>query len=157
MGKLRIVCVGKSKEKWLIEGINQFSQKIQRYCDFDIVEINDRQIKNKDINFMVKQESEELRKKLDSTMQNIYCDIKGTIFSTEKLAALMEKKMEEGSAHFQFFIGGAYGITEQLSKMFDHKISFSPMTFNHQIFKLLLVEQLYRCQTIIAGHPYHHS
>ena len=147
MKKVTILCVGKIKEKYLLDGIAEYAKRLSRFCAFEIVEIPDEKGGGE-----VKKESDTLLTKMKG-----YCillDLKGKQVTSPQLSAIMEKAYLT-SPEITFIIGGSYGIDESVKKLANLKLSISDMTFPHTLARVMLVEQLYRAFTISVDGKYH--
>lgn len=156
---IRIVAVGKIKEKYIQEGIKEFSKRLSRYCNLKIDEVEDEKAPE---NLSVKEQEnikiKEGKKILSKTPQNsfiISLAIQGQSISSETLAEKMEDLMVEGMNNITFIIGGSLGLSEEVMRKSNFTLSFSKMTFPHQLMRLILLEQVYRGFRIIKGEPYH--
>ena len=154
-----IVCVGRIKERYLTDAIAEYSKRLSRYCKLNIIEVADektpehasegvdRQIKAK--------EGERIAKHLKDGAFVIALAIDGQMLSSEGLAAKVSQLGIQGVSHIQLVIGGSIGLDEAVLKRADYKLSFSKMTFPHQLMRVILLEQIYRAYKINAGEPYH--
>jgi len=153
--KISLLCVGKSNEAHVIEGVNLYLKRIQRYCTFNIIFLPDAR---KGLE-QVQQKTEEgqiILKKLTSDDFLILLDEKGKEFDSVQFAGFLEKHMIQSTKSMVFVIGGPYGFSDEVYNRTGFKVSLSKMTFSHQIIRLIFAEQLYRAFTIIRGEPYHH-
>lgn len=154
-----IVCVGRIKERYLADAIAEYSKRLSRYCKLNIIEVADektpehasagveRQIRAK--------EGERIAKHLKDGAFVIALAIDGQMLSSEGLAAKVSQLGIQGVSHIQLVIGGSIGLDEAVLKRADYKLSFSKMTFPHQLMRVILLEQIYRAYKINAGEPYH--
>ena len=154
-----IVCVGRIKERYLTDAIAEYSKRLSRYCKLDIIEVADektpehasagvdRQIKAK--------EGERIAKHLKDGAFVIALAINGKQLSSEELAAKINDLGLRGTSHIQLVIGGSIGLDEAVLKRADYKLSFSKMTFPHQLMRVILLEQIYRAYKINSHEPYH--
>ena len=156
MKKIRILCVGKTKEHFLTEGIELFAKKLGRYCDLSTVIIKEARYVSGNSHQWLKFEEEGILKHLRSKNFTIICDERGKQLSSINLSKSFVKWANQGYSHFDFVIGGAYGFSDEIKKKANFLLSFSPMTMTHQMFRLFLYEQVYRSFTIIKGEKYHH-
>ena len=150
--KITVLAVGKIKEKYLVEALQEYSKRMSRYADFKIVELPDAP-QGKSADEQKRIESEELLAKAKGFI--VALDFRGKEFSSEDFASLIETKCTEGVSEFSFLIGGSHGHTDELRARADLILSFGKMTFPHQLFRVLVCEQIYRAFTIINGTPYH--
>ena len=156
MIKINLVCVGKVKEKYFAEGIEEYAKRLGKFCTFKITEIDEENYKktNSSIADTIKEkEGENILRALSGYV--IACAINGRKYSSEALASKIENLAMSGVSEIAFVIGGSYGLSERVIKRADEKISFSDMTFPHTLFRLMFCEQLYRAFTINANLPYH--
>ncbi len=157
--KFTILTVGKLKEKYLRDGVDEFVKRVRPYGGIQIIEIGEAKIGDKP-NDAERQEAvlEEGRKLLKLVPPKSYfvlLDVYGKTQSSEVLAQKIATLEVDGISEMCFVIGGAFGVSEELRKQADFKLSFSPMTFTHQMIRLLLVEQIYRACKINRHEPYH--
>lgn len=150
-----IICVGKVKEKYIIEGINEFLKRMQSFAKMKIVELKeDGNDTNRNIS--IEKESEDILKTMEKLGgYNILLDIQGKNFSSEEMSEEIEKLTVNGVSSINFIIGGSYGVSESVRKTVDMRLSFSKMTFPHQLMRLILSEQIYRWFSIIKNTKYH--
>ncbi len=155
MVKINIICIGKIKDLYIREGISEFSKRLSKYVNFSIVELPERD-ENKGLFMAVNEETAEIiniLKKKDYSY-NILLDLKGKMNNSEEMA----KKIEEISmkhSEINFIIGGSNGVGDDLRSMVDYRLSFSPLTFPHQLMRLILTEQIYRWVSINRNIKYH--
>ena len=150
-----IICVGKVKEKYIIEGINEFLKRMQSFAKMKIVELKeDGNDTNRNIS--IEKESEDILKTMEKLGgYNILLDIQGKNFSSEEMSEEIERLTVNGVRSINFIIGGSYGVSENVRKAVDMRLSFSKMTFPHQLMRLILSEQIYRWFSIIKNTKYH--
>ena len=157
--EIRILSVGKIKEKYLNDGIGEYAKRLSRYCKLTFLQVPDEKTPDKApeaINRQIKEkEGERLLAAMKEDAYIIALAIDGTELSSEKLAAKMNQITLNGKSHIIFVIGGSLGLSDAVLKCADFKLSFSPMTFPHQLMRVVLLEQLYRTFKINAGEPYH--
>lgn len=156
---LRIVAVGKIKEKYLKEGINEYLKRLGSYCKIEIIEVEDEKTKENaslaEEELVRQREKERIVKHLKPESYLIALDIKGKMLSSEDLSGNLDKLALEGKSDLTLLIGGSLGLHSTLLAQSNLRLSFSPMTFPHQLMRLILLEQLYRCFKISRGEPYH--
>ncbi|EAT14599.1 23S rRNA (pseudouridine(1915)-N(3))-methyltransferase RlmH [Desulfuromonas acetoxidans] len=157
--KLTILCVGKLSLPFLKEGRDEYRQRLKRYLPVDEIELKEekRGGKKATADFVRNHEAEALTARIPAGSYVIGLDEKGRRLSSEKLAANLERHMNQGTANVCLIIGGAYGLTEALRQRCDSLLSLSDMTMTHQMARMFLYEQLYRAMTIIRREPYHNS
>ena len=160
--KVSIIAVGKIKEKYLKEAIFEYAKRLSKFCDLNIVEIDEvsLQVENdSNIKKALETEGNLIEKKikdLKSDKTFIFAlDINGKELSTPDFHQKMEAIKLNGIANVIFIIGGSYGIDERIKKMVDFRFSFSRLTFPHQLFRVILLEQIYRIFKIEHNEPYH--
>lgn len=156
---INIVSVGKIKEKYIRLGIEEFSKRLQAYCRLRIIELADEPTPDGASERMeeITKEKEAARilAKLPKNTYVISLEIQGKQLSSEGLAEKIQDLALEGRSDISFIIGGSLGLHQDISRLADLKLSFSKMTFPHQLMRLILVEQIYRAFRINAGAPYH--
>ncbi|SNS53157.1 23S rRNA (pseudouridine1915-N3)-methyltransferase [Anaerovirgula multivorans] len=156
---ITIISVGKLKEKYLKLGIDEYSKRLTRYCKLSIAEVPDEKapenLSDAEIETIKRKEGESVLRYIKEGMYVIALDIKGKMLSSEKLASHLENLGITGNSNIAFVIGGSLGLSKEVLKRSDYKLSFSPMTFPHQLMKLILLEQIYRAFRIIKNEPYH--
>ena len=156
--KIVLLTIGKTSEKYLIEGIAQYQKRLKHYTQFEILEIpNLKNAKNFSNAEIIKKEGELILKQLQNSDHLVLLDDKGKDFTSPKYAQKLQQWMLSGKKRVVFVVGGAYGFSEQVYKRGNEKISLSKMTFSHQMVRLFFVEQLYRAFTILNNEPYHHE
>lgn len=155
--KITLLCIGKTDELYLIDGIEKYLKRLKFYVDFKLVVIPDiKKSKSMSIELQKKKEGESILKSLSSTDQAILLDEQGKEYGSVQFSELLEKKMVASVPHLVFIIGGPYGFDDSVYQRANGKISLSKMTFSHQMIRLFFVEQLYRAYTIMKNEPYHH-
>lgn len=150
--KVNIVCVGKIKERFFVEAINEYQKRMSRYCTFKIIEVDED---SKQTNLELKSEKEGTLLLAKCSGVIVALDGKGKMLSSEEIAEFIEKKEIVGNSEISFVIGGSNGLSEAVLKKADLVLSFGKITFPHQLFRVVLSEQIYRAFTIIKGLPYH--
>jgi len=156
---ITIVTVGKLKEKYLKMGIEEFTKRLGAYAKVMIIEVPDEKapesLSDADMEIVKKKEGERILSKISADAYVIALAIDGKMKTSEQLAADIESLMTYGRSKVTFVIGGSLGLHNDVLKRADELLSFSKMTFPHQLMKLMLVEQVYRAFRIIKGEPYH--
>ncbi|SHI92094.1 23S rRNA (pseudouridine1915-N3)-methyltransferase [Tangfeifania diversioriginum] len=156
--KVTLLVVGKTDKQFMREGIKQYSSRLKHYVDFDIVVIPDIKKSRKTTPEQQKEmEGEKILAQWTPSKEFHLFDEKGKNYSSREFAGFLEKKMLSGLKELVFVIGGPYGFSDTVYQKASSKISLSPMTFSHQLARLLCVEQIYRAFTILKGEPYHHD
>lgn len=151
MISVNIVCVGNLKEKFSRDEQAEYQKRLSAFCNLNIVELKEQnQFENKEV--ILEKEGQEIAKKLKGYV--ILCDINSKEYSSEKFAEKIEN-LSLSNSTITFVIGGSYGVSENIKKMANEKISFSPMTFPHNLFRIMLLEQIYRAFAINTGKTYH--
>ena len=157
--KFHVVCIGKLKESYLREGVAEFIKRMRPYGGITITELNESKIGDKPSDTerkqVVKEEGQRLLKVVPKTAYTLLLDVYGKTMSSETMAAMISKLEVDGISDMAFIIGGAFGVSDELRQSVKYKLSFSPMTFTHQMVRLLLVEQIYRSVKINRNEPYH--
>lgn len=157
--KITIVAAGKIKEKYLSDGIAEFMKRLRPYAQVQIVEIGEEKMKENpseaEKEKTLTKEGERLLRQVPEGSHLIVLDVYGKNMSSEELAADIDKLGLEGKSSITFLIGGAFGLSKEVRKAADELLSFSRMTFTHQMVRLLLVEQIYRAFKINRGEKYH--
>lgn len=150
--KINIIAIGKIKEKYFVDAINEYVKRASRYADVKVVELADAP-PSKSLEEQRKIESDLLLGKAKGYI--VAMDMRGKELSSEGLAELVKSKCTLGESEFSFLIGGSHGHTEELRQKADMLLSFGKNTFPHQLFRVMLSEQIYRALCINAGTPYH--
>ena len=156
---IKIIGVGKIKEKYIQEGINEFKKRLSRYCNLEIIEIEDEKapenLSEKEMEIVKSKEGERIISKIPSNSFVISLAIDGKNLSSEQLSEKVEDLMINGMNDITFIIGGSLGLADEILNRSNFKLSFSKMTFPHQLMRLILLEQVYRGFRIMKGEPYH--
>lgn len=156
--KILLLVIGKTDEDYLVAGIKKYVGRLGHYVSFEMKEIPD--IRNR------KTLSEEQQKKAESFLllsqlqpgdHVVLLDERGKQYTSVEFSESLEKGMASGAKRMVFLIGGPYGFDKEVYDRADAKMSLSPMTFSHQMVRLIFLEQLYRAFTILKGEPYHHG
>ena len=154
-----VVCIGKLKDAYLRDGVAEFVKRMRPYGGITITELNESKIGDKpsdtDRKQVVVEEGERLLKAVPKNAYTVLLDAYGKTMSSEDLAKTIAKLEVDGISDMAFIVGGAFGVSDELRKSVNYKLSFSPMTFTHQMVRLLLVEQIYRASKINRNEPYH--
>lgn len=154
-----VICIGKLKDAYLRDGVAEFVKRMRPYGGITITELNESKIGDKpsdaDRKQVVIEEGERLLKNVPKNAYTVLLDVYGKTMSSENLAKTVAKLEVDGISDMAFIIGGAFGVSDELRKSVNYKLSFSPMTFTHQMVRLLLVEQIYRASKINRNEPYH--
>lgn len=157
--RITIATVGKIKEKYLTAGIAEFTKRLSPYCRLNIVEVDEERMpenpSDAEKNKALDKEAERLLKQVRPESYLFVLDVAGQQASSEELAKKLNSLGLSGKSDITFIIGGAFGLSQNLLKAAGERLSFSKMTFTHQMIRLLLVEQIYRAFKINRGEPYH--
>lgn len=157
--KITIACVGKIKEKYLTQGIEEFTKRLTPFCKLETLSINEERMPDDpspaEKEIVLEKETRRLMGIIPENSYVILLDVIGKQISSPELAEKFDSLALSGVSHITFVIGGAFGYTDALRKRADFSLSFSKMTFTHQMIRLLLVEQIYRSFKISRGEKYH--
>ncbi len=151
MISINLICVGNLKEKFSKEEQAEYLKRLSAFCKVEVVELKEQnQLSNPAL--IVEKESKEIMKKLKGFV--VFCDVMGKPMSSEVFAKKINSISLENST-ISFVVGGSYGVSESVKKQADVRVSFSEMTFPHNLFRIMLLEQIYRAFTILTGKSYH--
>lgn len=157
--KITLVTVGKIKEKFYRDAIGEYAKRLSRYCTLEILEVADEKTPDGASGALEQQIREkEGQRILQAVREEAYVialAIQGKQRSSEQLAAHLDSLTLRGKSHLCFVIGGSLGLSDEVLRRADEQLSFSPMTFPHQLMRVILLEQIYRSFRIIRGEPYH--
>lgn len=157
--KISIICVGKIKEKFYRDAVDEYVKRLSRYCKLEILEVADEKTPDRasvlEEEQIKKKEAERILAKVKEDAYVITLEITGNKVDSVLFGRIIEKAGLSGKSHIQFVIGGSLGLHEEVSRRADLKISFSDMTFPHQLMRVILCEQIYRGYRIIHKEPYH--
>lgn len=156
---INIIAVGKLKEKYLKEAVSEYSKRLSKYCRLDIIEVSDEKAPE---NMSQVEEAAVKGKEGQAILRHVKSDtyvialaIDGKMLSSEAFADFINDLGIKGRSNIAFIIGGSLGLSDEVLKRADFKLSFSPMTFPHQLMRVILLEQIYRGYRINMGEPYH--
>ncbi|ARK32893.1 23S rRNA (pseudouridine(1915)-N(3))-methyltransferase RlmH [Halalkalibacter krulwichiae] len=156
---IQVVTVGKLKEKYLKQGIEEYAKRLSGYAKIDMIEVADEkapeQASEAEMLQIKEKEGERILMKIHPDTHVIALAIEGKMLSSEQLADNLDKLATYGKSKIAFVIGGSLGLSDDVMKRANEKLSFSKMTFPHQLMKLVLLEQVYRAFRINRGEPYH--
>ncbi|WP_427340516.1 23S rRNA (pseudouridine(1915)-N(3))-methyltransferase RlmH [Caloranaerobacter sp. DY30410] len=156
---ITIISVGKIKEKYLNDGIKEFSKRLSKYCKLKLIEVNDEKapenLSEAEMEIVKKKEGERILSKLNENSYIITLCIDGKSLSSEEFSKKLDSLALSGNSNITFIIGGSLGLSQEVINKSHFKLSFSKMTFPHQLMKLILLEQIYRAFRISRGEPYH--
>ena len=148
---IKVLCIGKIKESFYREAIDEYLKRLSKYTKIEIIELNDF---NYDKEKTIKEESNLIISKLNNNDYKILLDINGNMLDSISLSKKINDSLISNSI-ITFIIGGSYGVSEELRKIVDYRLSFSNLTFPHQLFRVVLLEQIYRSFKIINNEEYH--
>lgn len=149
---IKIICVGKLKEKYWKDAMEEYQKRLQKYVNLEIIEILDEGLLDKKT--CLKKEQEKIEKYLNPKEYLITLEIEGKEISSKEFADKINQILISNS-NITFLIGGSYGLSEELKKRANFKLSFSKLTFPHQLFRIMFLEQIYRCYKINNNESYH--
>lgn len=156
---IQIVCIGKLKEKYWTEAVAEYSKRLSRFCTLEIVELKESRLPDKaseaEEKLVKQEEGREILKAIKPGSFVITLEILGKQFDSPQLAEKISQLSLEGKSSIAFVIGGSLGLSEEVSKRADFKLSFSKMTFPHQMMRVILLEQIYRAFKINRNETYH--
>lgn len=157
--KITLLTVGKLKEKYLKDAIAEYCKRLSVYCKIEMIEVADEKTPDQASgtveNIIRQKEGERILKNIKEDSYVIALAIDGQMLSSEKLAEKIDTLGVQGTSHITFIIGGSIGLSGEVLKRADYQLSFSRMTFPHQLMRVILLEQIYRSYRIISGAPYH--
>ncbi|MDD3223202.1 MAG: 23S rRNA (pseudouridine(1915)-N(3))-methyltransferase RlmH [Clostridium sp.] len=156
---INLITVGKVKEKYLRDAIEEYSKRLSRYCKLKIIEVQDEKTpenaSSKEEEIIKEKEGERILKHIKDNMHVTALDLKGKMLSSEELSHFISDLQLNGRSDEAFVIGGSLGLSPEVLKRADYKLCFSKMTFPHQLMRVILLEQIYRGYRIMKGEPYH--
>lgn len=157
--KISIITVGKLKEKYLKQGIDEYLKRLSAYAKVEIIEVADEKapehLSEAEMEEVKRKEGERILSHLSENTYIITLEISGRMLSSEQLAAKIDELSTYGKSKLAFIIGGSLGLSKEVQKQSDLALSFSKMTFPHQLMRLILLEQIYRAYRINRNEPYH--
>ena len=156
--KIALLQIGKTTEKYIINGVDDYSLRIRKYTGFEIITVPDlKNTKSMPIPEQKQKEGEKICKNISKDDWVILLDERGQEYTTLEFSDQLTKVFMFARKRVVFVIGGPYGFSKEVYERADQKLSLSRMTFSHQLVRLLFAEQLYRTLTVIKGDPYHHE
>jgi len=156
--KITLLTIGKTNEKYLLEGMDKYLKRLKHYVTFTVSELPElKNTKSLSEDQQKSREGELIFKNISSTDQLILLDENGVNYSSMQFSGFLNKKMISSVQHLVFVVGGPYGFSNDIYNRAQDKISLSKMTFSHQMVRLFFIEQIYRAFTIMKGEPYHHE
>ena len=157
--KITVITVGKIKEKFLKDAIAEYSKRLSKYCKLEIIEVADEKTPDNASEVVEdairSKEAERILKYVKDDAFVITLEINGKQLSSEELAGKIDKLGVQGTSHIIFIIGGSIGLGQEVLQKSNYALSFSKMTFPHQLMRVVLLEQIFRSYRIINGEPYH--
>lgn len=156
---IQIICIGKLKEKYWTDAVSEYSKRLSRYCTLEIVELKESRLPDRasaaEEEIVKVEEGKSILKAIKDGTYVVTLEIQGKQLSSPELAAKIETLGLEGKSDVAFVIGGSLGLSDEVSRRADYKLSFSKMTFPHQMMRVVLLEQVYRSFKIIRHEAYH--
>lgn len=156
---ITIISVGKLKEKYLKQAIDEYSKRLSRYCKLEIIELPDEKTPDnaseKEELQIKEKEGSLILSKIKDNMYVVALDLNAKQMTSEEFSVFIDNCGVMGNSNITFVIGGSLGIASDVLKRANHKICFSKMTFPHQLFRVMLLEQIYRAFRIMKNEPYH--
>lgn len=156
---ISIITVGKLKEKYLKDGIDEYKKRLSRYCSIDIIEVPDEKapenLSDKEEEQVKIKEGQGILRHIKEGTYVIALDLRGKMLSSEGFSTFLSGLGISGNSNIAFIIGGSLGLSSEVLNRADYKLCFSKMTFPHQVMRLILLEQVYRGYRIMKGEPYH--
>lgn len=159
MLSVNIIAVGKLKEKYLVNGCDEYLKRLKTMCKINIIEIDEYKLgdnpSQSEINLCIEKEGKRIEEKIGKSTAVIPLCIEGEEITSVELSKKIEKMSVDGISEISFIIGGSYGLWEEIKKLGKFKFSMSKMTFPHQLARMMLLEQIYRAFSISIGTKYH--
>lgn len=156
---ITILCVGRLTEEFFEDAVEEYKKRLSKYVNFKIVEVKDEKTKEnatiQEINLVKDKEGKRILEKINKNSYIVTLEINGKQKSSEEFAEFFKNAMVSGRSDITFIIGGSLGLSDEVLKVSDHALSFSKMTFPHQLMRVILSEQIYRAYRIINNEPYH--
>lgn len=149
---IKIICIGKLKEKYLKEAVEEYTKRITKYSKIEIIELQDYDYDNEEINKT--KEKEQIIKHISNKDYIITLEIDGNMLTSKDFASKIDNALISNS-NITFIIGGSYGLSDEIKSLSNYALSFSKMTFPHQLFRVVLLEQIYRAFKINKNESYH--
>lgn len=159
MINVRLVCVGKMKEKHFVAAFEEYRKRLGAFCRFELIEINEERLpespSEKEISAALDREANEIIRSIPKDAFAVAMCVEGKELDSPELAALMAEKALSGKTKFCFIVGGSFGLSERVKEISSLRLSMSRMTFPHHLARVMLAEQIYRAFTIQEGRKYH--
>ena len=156
---ITLITVGKLKEKYLKQAIDEYSKRLSRYCKLDIIELADEKTPDnaseKEEELIREKEGKAILSKIKENAFVVAMDLGGKNITSEEFSKFIEQQGTVGNSNIVFLIGGSLGLSDEVKKRANYKLCFSKMTFPHQLFRVMLLEQIYRAYRIMKNEPYH--
>ncbi|WP_462422108.1 23S rRNA (pseudouridine(1915)-N(3))-methyltransferase RlmH [Salinicoccus sp. Marseille-QA3877] len=157
--KITLITVGKLKEKYWVQAVDEYKKRISKYAKIELIEVADEKEPNnaggKDIEQIKDKEADRILSKIKDNQHVVTLEIHGKTYTSEKLASEYQRWMNTGKSDVVFIIGGSNGLGEAVKKRSDQEISFGTLTYPHQMMKVMLMEQLFRVNKILRNESYH--
>lgn len=159
MQTVNIICIGKLKEKYLVDAVKEYSTRLTPFCKFSIIELEECRLSDKpsqaQIDKCLEDEGKRILSKISKNSYVIPMCIEGKIISSEQLSSLVAEAGVEGKSTVDFVIGGSFGLSDEVKKRGNFRLSMGRMTFPHQLARVMVCEQIYRAFQIMTGGKYH--
>ena len=160
MLKINIICIGKIKEKYFTDAVGEYAKRLTAFCKFSVVELNEERIRSNTPNEaqiaeVIEAEGRRILQKIGASDYVAAMCIEGKLMSSEELSETLDKAALSGKSTVDFIIGGSYGLSDEVKRRADLRLSMSKMTFPHQLARVILSEQIYRACEISTNGKYH--
>lgn len=157
---VKLICVGKLSEKFFKDAVLEYQKRISGFSKIEIIEVSEEKTSNQnpsdaEIGIILKKEGTRILDKISDNEFVITLEILGKMIDSESFAEFLDEKMKNGTSRFVFVIGGSYGMSDEVKERSNYKLSFSKFTFAHQLFRVVLLEQIFRAFKIMNNHIYH--
>ena len=149
---IKIICLGKIKEDFFKDAEKEYLKRLQKYTKLEIIELEDE--KDKDIKVCLSKEEQLIKKSIKDKDNLVLLDINGKEYTSTEFSSFINKELTENS-NITFIIGSSNGVSEEIKRLAKKKVSFSKLTFPHQMFRIILLEQIYRSFKIMNNESYH--
>lgn len=157
--KITLITVGKLKEKYWVQAVDEYKKRISKYAKIELIEVADEKEPNnageRDIEQIKDKEADRILSKIKDNQHVVTLEIHGKTYTSEKLASEYQRWMNTGKSDVVFIIGGSNGLGEAVKKRSDQEISFGTLTYPHQMMKVMLMEQIFRVNKILKNESYH--
>lgn len=160
MLKINIICIGKIKEKYFTDAVAEYAKRLTAFCKFSVIELNEERIRSNTPNEaqiaeVIEAEGRRILQKIGASDYVAAMCIEGKLLSSEELSETLDKAALSGKSTVVFIIGGSYGLSDEVKRRADLRLSMSKMTFPHQLARVILSEQIYRAFEISTNGKYH--